>query len=234
MGARMTTRPQNPVDARAIIWDLDGVIADTAPYHLKAWQETFRKRGIEFTEDDFRHSFGLRNDAILAGILGKEISNEEINSISYEKEAAFRRIIGQNINPLPGVMELMKSLAAAGFQMALASSTPRENITLVIGSLGIKNYLQCMIAAEDVVRGKPDPQVFLLAAQGLGVEPGNCVVIEDAVAGVAAARSAGMYCLAVTTTHPRGSLKEADLIVDTLEAVTVNTLQKLLAHSGEV
>ena len=226
----MTTRPQDLVDARAVIWDLDGVIADTAPYHLKAWQETFWEMGKEFTEEDFRHSFGLRNDAIIPKILGREMSRDEIERISCEKEAVFRRLIGNNVKPLPGVMELMKSLASAGFQMALASSTPRENIRLVIGALGIENYLKCVNAAEDVSRGKPDPEVFLLAAGGLGIEPRNCIVIEDAIAGVAAARNAGMRCLAVTTTHPRSSLKDADLVVDSLETVTVDDMERLLAR----
>jgi len=230
----MFKQPQTSGDARAIIWDLDGVIADTAPYHMRAWQDTFQKMGIQFTEDDFRHSFGLRNDTILAGILGKGVSRDEINSISTEKEETFRRMIGQNIRPLPGVIDLMRSLTEAGFPMALASSTPAENVRLVTERLGIKDYFQSTIAAEDVTKGKPHPQVFLLAAQELGVSPGNCAVIEDAVAGITAARRAGMHCLAVTTTHPRASLKEADLIVDTLESVTVNTLQKLLAHSSEL
>jgi beta-phosphoglucomutase family hydrolase len=214
---------------KGVIWDLDGVIADTAHYHRKAWQETFRKMGREFTEDDFKYSFGLRNYDIIPGILGKEISNEEINRISDEKEVVFRRLIAGNIKPLPGVIVLMKSLEDAGFQMGLASSTPRENIHLVLEGLGIRNYLKCVIAAEDVSRGKPDPQVFLLAAVKLGIEPGDCIVIEDAVAGVAAARSAGMRCLAITTTHPRGSLREADLIVDSLVEVSVDDIERLLA-----
>lgn len=230
----MITRPQESVDTKAIIWDLDGVIVNTAPYHLEAWQVTFRKRGVEFTEDDFRHSFGLRNDTILASISGGEISPNEISSISSEKEETFRRLIGQDINPLPGAIELLKSLAEAGFQLALASSTPVENIQLVTESLGIKNYFRCIICAGDVSEGKPDPQVFLLAARGLGVEPVNCIVIEDAVAGVTAARRAGMRCLAVTTTHPRTSLNEADLIVDTLESVTIDDIERLLSSSGEV
>jgi len=189
---------------------------------------------VEFTEDDFRHSFGLRNDTILASILGGEISPDEISSISTEKEKTFRRLIGQNISPLPGAIELLKSLTEAGFQLALASSTPVENIQLVTESLDIKHYFQCIICAGDVSEGKPNPQVFLLAAQGLGVEPVNCVVIEDAVAGVTAARRAGMRCLAVTTTHPRNSLKEAHLVVDTLEAVTIDDLERLLASSREI
>ena len=217
---------------RAVIWDMDGVIADTAAYHKQAWQETFQKRGVNFTEDDFKHSFGLRNDSIIPHILGEGVSQEKIAIIADEKEESFRRIIGQNIKPLPGVISLIKSLAEANFKLALASSTPIENIQLLTKSLGISSYFQSIVADKDVSEGKPSPQVFLLAAQKLGVEPKNCVVIEDAVAGVAAAKRAGMRCIAVTTSHPRGSLEEADLIVDTLESVTVPDLEKLLISSS--
>ena len=117
--------------------------------------------------------------------------------------------------------------------MALASSAPIENIRLVIAALGINDYFQSIICDKDVTEGKPNPQVFLLAAERLGVEPGDCVVIEDAVAGVTAAKRAGMRCLAVAGTHPRHSLAEADLIADTLEAVSAKDIEVLFNPSGE-
>ena len=214
---------------KAVIWDMDGVIADTAPYHLKAWQEVLRKRGINFTEEDFRHCFGQRNDTIIRSALGKEVSQEEIDTIAKEKEAGFRQRIRQNLKPLPGAIKLIKSLAEGGFKLALASSAPIENIQLVIIGLGISDYFHAIITGRDVTEGKPSPQSFLLAAQKLGIEPKNCVVIEDAVAGVSAAKKAGMRCLAITNTHPRTSLTEADLIVDTLEEISVNDLERLLS-----
>jgi len=215
-------------EGEAVIWDMDGVIADTAPYHFSAWQEVFDKRGVKLTEEDFRHSFGLRNDTIIRNILGEQIAQGEIDSIARKKEETFRRVIGQKIKPLPGVVELLQSLKQQGFKMAIASSTPIENIRLITGSLGIDDCFQSIVTGHDVTEGKPSPQGFLLAAQRLGVEPRNCIVIEDAVAGVAAAKRAGMRCLAITNTHPRQSLKQADLIVDTLEVVTTKDLEKLL------
>ena len=215
-------------EIEAVIWDMDGVIADTAPYHFRAWQEIFGKRGVKFTAEDFRHCFGIRNDTIIRKTLGEQIAQDEIEVITREKEEGFRRIIGQKIRPLPGAVELLQSLKQNGVKMALASSTPIENIRLITGSLGIANCFQAIVTGHEVTEGKPSPQVFLLAAQRLGVEPENCVVVEDAVAGVTAAKRAGMHCLAITNTHPRQSLKQADLIVDTLEAVTVNDLEKLL------
>ena len=117
--------------------------------------------------------------------------------------------------------------------MAIASSAPMENIELIIRGLGINNYFQAIVWGREVTEGKPSPQGFLLAAQKLGVEPKDCIVFEDAIAGVAAAKSAGMKCLAVTTTHPEMKLKKADLIVDTLEAVDVAGLEGLFSRSGE-
>ena len=187
---------------KAVIWDMDGVIADTAPYHLKAWQEVFQKRGVNFTEEDFRHSFGQRNDTIIRNFLGKEVSQDEIDIIANEKEESFRRRIRQNLKPLPGVIKLLKSLTERRFKMALASSAPVENIQLLTRGLGINNCFQCVICDKDVTEGKPNPQVFWLAAQRLGVEPRNCIVIEDAVAGVSAAKKPECAALPLPTPTP--------------------------------
>jgi len=216
----------------AVIWDMDGVLADTAPHHLRAWQETFAKRGINFTEADFKRGFGIRNDAIIKNVLGEQVTPEEIEAIAREKEATFRRIIGKDIKPLPGALELLKALDEGGIRMAIASSTTIENIHLIVGSLGIADYFKAVVTGHDVTEGKPSPQVFLLAAQRLGAEPKKCIVVEDAVAGVKAAKSAGMYCVAVSNSHPQEKLNEADLIVASLEMVTVKDLEKLLKSTG--
>jgi beta-phosphoglucomutase family hydrolase len=218
--------------ARAVIWDMDGVIADTAPYHLKAWQKVFQKRGVNFTEDDFQHCFGQRNDTIIKSTLGEQISQNEVDIIATKKETTFRKLVRQNIRPLPGAIKLVKSLREHGFEVALASSAPIENIRLVTRGLGIDDCFHAIISGRDVNKGKPSPQGFLLAAKKLRVEPENCIVIEDAIAGVTACKKAGMQCIAVTNTHPRESLAEADLIVDTLEEVTVENLEDLLDSSG--
>ena len=210
---------------------MDGIIADTAPYHLKAWQEVFQKRGVKFTEEDFKHRFGQRNDTIIRATLGESISPSEIDVIASEKEENYRQRVRHNISPLPGAVKLIKSLKEHGFSIALASSAPIENIQLVMRELGIEDSFQAIVSGREVKEGKPSPQGFLLAARKIGVEPENCIVIEDAVAGVTAAKRAGMHCLAVTNTHPRSSLKEADLIVDTLEKVSGNDLKRLLKPS---
>jgi beta-phosphoglucomutase family hydrolase len=215
-------------ELEAVIWDMDGVLADTAPHHFRAWRETFAKRGISFTEADFMRGFGVRNNVIIRNVLGEKTTDAEIETIAREKEATFRRIIGKDIKPLPGVLELLGQLYDRGFKMAIASSTVIENIRLIAGSLGIEKYFEAIITGHDVTKGKPDPQVFLKAAQRLGVSPANSIVFEDAVAGIKAAKRAGMHCVAITSTHSREKLAEADLVVDTPAEVSVKDLEKLV------
>ncbi len=214
--------------SKAVLWDMDGVIANTAPFHFAAWHETFHDRDVDFSEEDFKHSFGLRNDSIIRNILGAGISTKEIEAIARDKEANFRRRLPRHLQPLSGVIKLLKGLKKAGFKMAIATSTPKENLYLLTRSLGINDYFSAVISDEDVTEGKPSPQPFLLAAQRLKVLPHNCVVIEDAIAGVQAAKAAGMKCIAVTTTHSRDSLCQADLVVDSLEQVELSTVESLL------
>ena len=212
----------------AVLWDLDGVIADTGTYHCRAWQVVFGKRGVTFTEAEFKHHFGKRNDTIIRDTIGNSVSPEELDIIAREKEVTYRQLVADNIRSLPGAIELVRSLREQGIKSAIASSAPPENIQIIIRGLDIEDCFQAIVWGREVAKGKPSPQIFLMAAQKLEVEPGNCVVIEDSVAGVAAAKRAGMKCVAVTNSHPRGSLKEADLIVDTLEAVSVSDLTRLL------
>jgi beta-phosphoglucomutase family hydrolase len=216
---------------KAVIWDMDGVIADTAPYHFRAWQEVFAGRDASYTEDDFRRNFGKRNDAIIRNILSSKISPGEMKAIAAEKEENFRRRARDNIKPLPGAIELMKSIKEHGFYQALASSAPIENIRLITQQLGIEGFFQVVVSGGEVREGKPSPQGFLMAAEKLQVKPQDCIVIEDAIAGVAAAKRASMACIAVTTTNSGKKLTEADLIVDTLEKVKVDDLDSLLVHS---
>ena len=217
----------------AVLWDMDGIIADTGPYHLKAWQEVFQKRGLKYPDEDFKRNFGKRNDTIIRSVAGDSIPSAEVDAIAVEKEAVFRQKIAPNLEPLPGAIELIKSLREYGVKIALASSAPIENIQFVTRGLGINDYFDAFVWGREVTEGKPSPQVFLLAAKRLGVEPKNCVVIEDSVAGVTAAKRAGMKCLAVTNTHPKTRLMEADLVVDTLETISVVDLAGLFNSAKE-
>ena len=216
------------ISKKAVIWDMDGVIVDTAQYHLKGWQIVFQKRGANYTEEDFWRNTGKRSDTIIKSILGEKISPDEIMAIIREKDETFRQLMGQNIRPLPGVLKLITSLKEHKFKIAIASSAPMKNIQLITRSLKIHKHFDAIVSGWEVTKGKPDPQTFLLAAEKLGVEAEGCIVIEDAIAGITASKRAGMPCLAVTNTTPREELREADLVIDTLEEITVDDLERLL------
>ena len=211
----------------AVLWDLDGVIADTADYHYRAWQEVFKERGVAFSKADFMPLFGRRHDTIVRFALGDSLSPAEFHAISEKKQALYRRLVSQNIIPLPGAVALIKSLNEHGIKTAIGSSAVPENIDVILKGIGIENRFQAIAYGTEVAEGKPSPQIFLLAAKKLGVKPADCVVIEDAIAGVAAARRAGMKCVAVTNSHPRDKLQNADLVVDSLEKVTIPVLAGL-------
>jgi HAD superfamily hydrolase (TIGR01509 family) len=211
----------------AVIWDMDGVIADTIEYHFQAWREEFAKKGIDYTEEHFLHFFGQRNDTIIRDALGNDISPEEMAAINLAKQANFRhRAIG-HIRPLPGAVELIKLLYARDIKQAIASSAPAENIEVITRSLGIKGCFQAVAYGTEVPEGKPSPQIYLLAAKKLGIIPANCIVFEDAIAGVEGARRGGMKCVAVTNSHPMEKLKQADRVVKTLEDISIDDLTAL-------
>lgn len=216
-----------------LVWDMDGVIVDTGIYHRDAWIEAFGKRGIEFTQEDFEATFGIRNDDVIRRMLGKKTPADRVLEISREKEADYRRRVAESISALPGVVALMADLEDAGFRQALATSAPLLNVRQIMDGLQLYRYFDCIVTEADVSEGKPSPESFLLAARSLDIPPANCVVIEDAIAGVSAARRAGMRCIAVTTSRPRSSLGQADIIVDSLEEVSVERIRKLLGISDE-
>jgi beta-phosphoglucomutase len=153
----------------------------------------------------------------------------EVNVIADEKEVAFRHLVKDSIKALPGVIELIKSLAEAKYRLAVVSSTPEANIELITKTLGIKKYFSLFVNGDDVKEGKPSPQCFLLGAEKLGIEPQCCVVMEDAVVGVRAAKSAGMYCIAVANTCLREDIAEADIVVDNLAEINVKTIEEFFS-----
>lgn len=211
---------------QAVIWDLDGVIIDSADEHRRAWQRLAREEGVSFTDADFWTTFGKRNDDIFAMQWGT-LAPERAKILADRKERYFRELIRETAAPLPGAMELMRELHEAGFAQALASSTPIENIELISEVLGLKRYLTILVSGETVPHGKPAPDIFLKAAKELAIEPKHCVVIEDAVAGVQAAHAAGMRCIAVAGNRDLPGLRQAELMVKDLTEVDVKRVQSL-------
>jgi beta-phosphoglucomutase len=218
-----------PDRALAAIFDMDGVLADTAEAHFESWQVMARRLGADVTRADFERTFGRPNHQIIPELLRRDVPADQLRGIDRAKEAEFRRIVSGSIDPLPGVCDLIEALQASGFALAIGSSGPRENIDTILSALGLTGFFATIISGWDVQVGKPDPEVFLKAAAGVGIEPAGCCVFEDVPAGIQAAKAAGMKCVAVTTTHPAGSLGEADLVVESLEGVTPASVAALIA-----
>jgi beta-phosphoglucomutase len=209
---------------KTILWDMDGVIADSYPFHFAAWQETFDKRGIKFTKEEFTKLFGTRNDFIIGSIIGKELPERDVKIMVQEKEENFRRKATRSIKPFPGAVRLLNAIKKGNFKLGLVSSAPKENIDLVLSELNLEGVFDCIVFGQEVSESKPSPQIHLLAAKKLEVTPSDCVVIEDSPLGIKAAKTAGMKCLAIASTHPRQELEEADKVVDSLENVDLISL----------
>ncbi len=215
-----------PTAPRAVLWDMDGVLVDSAEYHYAAWREALAQEGVDLSYDAFRATFGQRNDTILRHLLGPDLPDSEVARIGDLKESLYRQLVRTHgIAPLPGVLDWLARLRDQGWRQAIASAAPRANVDAIVQALGIAHYFGATTSSEDVTRGKPDPQVYLVSAQRLGVPPARCVVVEDAPAGVEGARRAGMRCIGVTSTHPH---LDADLVVAALSELPPDSFEKLV------
>ena len=217
---------------QAVIWDLDGVIIDSADEHRRAWKRLARETGVTMTDADFWATFGKRNDDIIPLIWGN-ISPQQLQELANRKEFYFREFVREAAAPLPGSMELMRGLHEIGFLQALATSTPIENIQLIEELLHLDRYLTAFVSGETVARGKPAPDIFLKAAEELHMSPSLCLVIEDAVAGVQAALAAGMRCIAVAGDRDLPGLRAADLVVKDLTEVSVEQVRSIPARDAQ-
>jgi beta-phosphoglucomutase len=214
----------------AVIFDVDGVLTDSYAPHFSAWQRMFAELGVQFTDDEFRQTFGRTNRDIFAELYPGEITDERSRELGDLKEAYYREIIAKDFTPLPGAVELIDALHDAGFKLAVGSSGPPENIELTLEKLGRADRFTAAATGADVQRGKPDPQVFLIAADRLGVPPERCAVIEDAAPGVEAANRAGMTSIAVLGTTTREQLSHAKLVVESLRKLSPARISLLLDH----
>lgn len=216
----------------AIIWDVDGTLVDTAEQHFRAWQTLADEIGHPFTRDDFAATFGMRNPEIVRQLFDPQATEEKCQAIGERKELLYRASVEQlGVNLLPGVSNLLNDFANAGWPQAVGSSAPPANLDLLLRVTKTRHYFQAVVSGNDVSHGKPHPEVFLKAADALGVSPETCVVLEDAVSGVQAAKAANMTCVAVTFVghHPKEKLTAAgaDQVVDSLASLDWQSLLQL-------
>jgi HAD superfamily hydrolase (TIGR01509 family) len=227
--------PTSPADVSTpfpylAIFDHDGVLIDSLAFHQEAWIEMGRRTGLALTAEFVHETFGMTNPSIFRKLLGDALDPLEIQRYSDLKELCYREAARGRIALMSGVGALLDALTAAGVLLAIGSSGVRPNLDLTVESCGLSGRFAAIASLEDIDRGKPDPQVFLVAAAKAGVPPARAVVFEDAPVGIQAAKAAGMHAAGVTTTHPPGSLWDAgaDEVIANLEAFDVAALMRRL------
>lgn len=199
-----------PALLHAAIFDMDGTLVDNMRFHSEAWVSLSRRLGIDATAERFEREFaGKKNEEILPILLGRPVPPEELAQLAEEKETHYRKLYGPHLGLMQGAEAFISRLRSAGHRLAVATAAPTGNRTLVLDGLGIRSLFARVVGAEEVVRGKPAPDIFLAAARHLEVDPAACVVFEDAVNGIIAARSAGMFAVGITSTTPPEVLREA-------------------------
>jgi HAD superfamily hydrolase (TIGR01509 family) len=205
---------------RAVIFDLDGVIADSEPISGKSTAMVLRKRGIRLTDEERRLAFGRRSPDIFRDVLrarGKKFSSDDIETMVEEKNAIMLGLMKGNLKAIPHSIRLVKLLLEKGIKLALATSSHEKKMEMEVEELGIKEPFSVIVTGSDVSKGKPDPEIFLLAARRLGVKPAECAVIEDSAFGVQAAKRAGMFAIGFASRNSPGQdLSVADVVVSDL------------------
>jgi beta-phosphoglucomutase len=186
---------------RAFIFDMDGTMVDNMMVHHRAWQRKLAALGLDLTLEEVRQSIHGINEEILERLFGDRFSPEERRRIAWEKEAEYRDIFLSELRLVPGLEAFLKSALQAGIRMGIGTAAPHENVQFVLENLHLRPLFGSVIDASQVIKGKPDPEVFLRVAEELGAEPADCVVFEDSPTGAEAARRAGMQAVIITTTH---------------------------------
>jgi len=214
---------------RAVIFDMDGVICHTNPFHAEAFKQFFDRRSIPYTEQEFvDHMYGKHNSYIMQYFLKKELNAAEVKALEEEKEGLFREIYKDHVEPISGFLEFLTMLKKAGFKTGVATSAPRANLDLILHTLGFENQMESILSSEDVAAHKPNPEVYLKTVDNLGVAPTNCIVFEDSSAGVMAAINAGMKVIGVLSSHTKKELPPCNYYIRDYHDVHLSDIDALL------
>jgi beta-phosphoglucomutase family hydrolase len=196
-------------DARGVIFDMDGVLIDSGAHHRAAWAALLEDEGVVGTDTGWRLTIGRPAEEAAALILGRTLAPEEARRLAERKRAHYTRLVARGVQAIPGVSAFVAELERLGVKRAVATSATRSDVQRLLGELGLRERFDVVVAADDVRWGKPNPEVYLRAAEGLGLRTAECLVFEDALVGVHAARNAGMRVIGVTTAHTGRELIEA-------------------------
>lgn len=215
----------------AVIFDMDGVISHTNPYHADAFRVFFNNYNIAATEEEFQeHMYGKHNSYIFQHFFQKKLDDSEIKTLEEEKEGLFREIYKEHIQALPGFVELLNALKAENIKTGIATSAPEANLRLIAESLDLYNKMESIMYSELIVKHKPNPEIYLQTAKKLQIAPKNCLVFEDSSSGIKAAQAAGMEVCAVLTTHTKEQLPSCQWYIKDFQNLTFEKVQDWMAE----
>ncbi|MDF2519104.1 MAG: haloacid dehalogenase [Sphingobacterium sp.] len=214
----------------AAIFDMDGVISHTNPFHAEAFRAFFKNHNVhQATEEEFeQHMYGKHNSYIMQHFFKRPISPEELRTLEFEKEQLFRVIYKEHVAPIKGLIEFLKDLKDKGFKLAVATSAPKENMDLILDELEIRDLFSSTLSSEDVKLHKPHPEVYLKSAENLAMPIERCIVFEDSFSGITAAKNAGMKVVAVLSTHKREDLPLSDIYIRNYTEISVANIKAIL------
>lgn len=216
---------------KGLLFDMDGVLVNNLDIHRQAFAEFFRRYGVERSFDDLSRVFGKGNDDIMGELMPKDVVERVgIRELGYQKEAIYREIYAPIITPQPGLKEFLADAERYGLKSAVGSSGYRVNVDFVLERCDIARHFSAIVAGDEVTRCKPDPEIYLTAAAKLGLRPEECVVFEDAEAGIESAKRAGVKVVALATTFSREFLEksDADYIIDDFRDIDIATLRSIV------
>ncbi len=205
----------NQHQIQAAIFDLDGTLLDNNSYHLKSWLKYLEEKQIDISEEEFgKNISGRTNKDAVEYIFGRKMSDEEAMHYTLEKEAVYRKLYAPFIQPVKGLISLLDFFKERSVKMAIATSGIQPNIDFMFNHVPIRKYFDEVVNSAHIRHGKPDPEIYLTTAKWIGIAPARCIVFEDSFPGIASGKSAGMYVVAITTTHTRSELSGADIVID--------------------
>lgn len=220
-------KPKNKYDF-AVIFDMDGVIVDSNPFHRKALTDFFQKNGYVLSEDQMKTKiFGRTNKEWLTEFFGGNITLNQVREYEEEMESQFREDFAPHIKPIKGLIRFLEELKRNNITLALASSAPKLNVDFILKKTKTTNYFNTIINGDSIENGKPHPEIYLKAVEAIGFIPQRCIVIEDSLSGIEAARKAGCKVIGITTTHSRQELTLTDLVLNDFDEIRLMDLEAL-------
>lgn len=210
---------------RAVIFDMNGVIVDDERIHQESWRQFCQRHNFHITEDEFKHNvFGRTETETFQYLFHREIPPEEMQKYLTERVTIAMDIFRPKLAPTQGIVGFIQSLHKDGIPLAIATSARKPYTSFILDGLDLRKYFSAVVTAEDIIKGKPDPEIYLKAAEELHIAPALCIAVEDSLSGIKAAKAAGMKVIGITTTHKADELTLANIVIESFAGFSIMQL----------